>query len=43
MHGTSFVLAGRIDGNGREALLMGVTWSVTLVVAMVAARLAGLG
>lgn len=28
---------------GRPVLAMGVTWSVTLVVAMVAARLAGLG
>jgi hypothetical protein len=28
---------------GRPAVVMGVTWSVTLVVAMIAARVAGLG
>lgn len=34
---------GMVRAAGRPVLVMGVTWSMTLVVAMVAARLAGLG
>ena len=35
--------SGVVRAVGRPALVMGVTWSVTLAVAMVAAQVAGLG